>query len=717
MSTNRVMNPYDYFPDFNKGRPIHNGQIFVGQVGLDPEVPANQKDVTFLDACDCPVGQILMQPIRTSSGGVPIYNGSPIRLFVEGSYSLKVNDRNGVQVYYSRDVTNGIPITSDQIGTDFDQIPLNTDIVYPAANVTALRALTGITVGQSFYLEGHTNAGLGAGSLLATKAVTSEIDDNGLLFIVDGIVIERIGALSVSFEDFGALEGLESSTSIESAVNSGVPVRTHKRSTPYIISRELVVAPNDIRGQQTLLSFTSVSAERGFVFSTSSGLTFNGFLCSTTGTVDQFVSGGAGSGILLERNVFDHAGCIAAMASNVGGVHFDNISSAIFRKNICKNGWRDQGFDAGNVGGNNLFRSIDITNSGQKSVKFVDNEFDTVWSAAYVSNTNVLHFRRNEVNNTADTAFFDRCTGSVTKVKRFVDNTFVDIGKAAIKTLDTNNNNDLVWGENAIIRGNTIDNWGLYVASECILAGRGFTTSYIRTAVKAKGLKLIDNECTQSTAGDTFTALRLVNIDDVEMRGNTFAPIDVLGNEQIISNWCSNLKSSGDTWTLNGHLLLSFGHEGSFKLSGATVVSSRALEIEQDTLTVTQRFQISDCYVEATEAVPTGNVYGVRVISIPADFVLSLTGNTFKPNITFEDSNTVNSFNLVGLPFAAKQVIDNNIIEFTDQVAMQKMIAGDILNPVYFRGLPGAARLNGLSPIEYKGSTNAAGDVFTLTQT
>jgi hypothetical protein len=96
-------------------------------------------------------------------------------------------------------------LTASTIGTDFDQVPLNTDIVYPVANVAALRALTGVSIGQSFYLEGHTDAGIGGGHLLCAKAQTIETDNNGTLFIVDGFVIERPEGTLVTPQMFGAI--------------------------------------------------------------------------------------------------------------------------------------------------------------------------------------------------------------------------------------------------------------------------------------------------------------------------------------------------------------------------------------------------------------------------------------------------------------------------------------------------------------------------------
>lgn len=115
MSKNIVEIPYDYYPNFNKDGPLYNGKIFIGKVNTDPEIIANQKPVTYQDSCDCVVETPIIQPIRTSSGGVPIYNNSPVRLFVEGSYSMKVLDKGGNLIYYVPDTTNGVPVTVDQL--------------------------------------------------------------------------------------------------------------------------------------------------------------------------------------------------------------------------------------------------------------------------------------------------------------------------------------------------------------------------------------------------------------------------------------------------------------------------------------------------------------------------------------------------------------------------------------------------------------------------
>lgn len=103
--------PLEYFPDPNRGRPIYNGQIFVGEPDLDPEILANRKAIVARqeDGTDIPMSPA-QQPVRTGKGGVPEYNGATVQILVEGNYSIKVLDRTGAQEYYWPNVFDGQPI-------------------------------------------------------------------------------------------------------------------------------------------------------------------------------------------------------------------------------------------------------------------------------------------------------------------------------------------------------------------------------------------------------------------------------------------------------------------------------------------------------------------------------------------------------------------------------------------------------------------------------
>ncbi len=115
MADNIVTIPYSYFPDFSVGRPLFNASIWVGQPELNPgDIPTNQKPIKLRTGDGTEV--TVSQPVNTGSGGVINYNGSPATIIVDGAYSIRVDNNQGSQIYYSKNVTNGSPITIDSIG-------------------------------------------------------------------------------------------------------------------------------------------------------------------------------------------------------------------------------------------------------------------------------------------------------------------------------------------------------------------------------------------------------------------------------------------------------------------------------------------------------------------------------------------------------------------------------------------------------------------------
>lgn len=107
---NEVRPPYTYYPDPTRGRPVFNGFIYVGIEDRDPEIPSNQIQVRAIQENGLAVN--ISQPIRTGAGGVPLVNGSPVQLQVEGEYSIKVLDHLGSQVYYAPSLIGGLRPTT-----------------------------------------------------------------------------------------------------------------------------------------------------------------------------------------------------------------------------------------------------------------------------------------------------------------------------------------------------------------------------------------------------------------------------------------------------------------------------------------------------------------------------------------------------------------------------------------------------------------------------
>ncbi len=156
--------PVPYIGDFGKGRPIFNGQIYVGVVDLDPEIPANQKQIVGIQENGTEVN--LPQPVETSPGGYPTYNGAPIRLSVDGAYSLKILDRKGEQEYYFSNVHQGAPLTLYDTG-------------FVSTYDTLSEAINGqyLTDGQVLNLKERTLGG--GGSAVWDVTLTAEVTVNG----------------------------------------------------------------------------------------------------------------------------------------------------------------------------------------------------------------------------------------------------------------------------------------------------------------------------------------------------------------------------------------------------------------------------------------------------------------------------------------------------------------------------------------------------------
>jgi hypothetical protein len=93
MSALSIQPPYPAFAGAD-GQPLEDGFINVGVVNLNP---ITNPIAAFFDAAlTIPAAQ----PIRTS-GGYPVYQGTPARFYVGSDYSIQVQNKNGSVVYTS----------------------------------------------------------------------------------------------------------------------------------------------------------------------------------------------------------------------------------------------------------------------------------------------------------------------------------------------------------------------------------------------------------------------------------------------------------------------------------------------------------------------------------------------------------------------------------------------------------------------------------------
>jgi len=85
--------PYPAFADAD-GQPLDDGYILIGTANLNPIT--NPIAVFFDEALTISA----VQPIRTS-GGYPVYQGTPARIYTASDYSIQVQNKNGTVVYTS----------------------------------------------------------------------------------------------------------------------------------------------------------------------------------------------------------------------------------------------------------------------------------------------------------------------------------------------------------------------------------------------------------------------------------------------------------------------------------------------------------------------------------------------------------------------------------------------------------------------------------------
>jgi hypothetical protein len=139
-----VESPYPLFTD-DDGVALEDGYIYIGTANLDPV--ANPINVYFNQGLTL----LASQPIRTS-GGYPVYNGSPARLFVNSDYSIRVLDKTGSLVFSAETISEsgaGDIVTTTGTQSLSNKTLVSVVLGTPASgtltNCTGLPVSTGVT--------------------------------------------------------------------------------------------------------------------------------------------------------------------------------------------------------------------------------------------------------------------------------------------------------------------------------------------------------------------------------------------------------------------------------------------------------------------------------------------------------------------------------------------------------------------------------------------
>jgi hypothetical protein len=132
--------PFPAFADAD-GQPLDDGYIFIGAVNLNP---ITNPIVAFFDSA---LTITAVQPIRTS-GGYPVYQGTPTRFYVGSDYSIQVQNKNGTVVYTS---LNGNAFFDSLVNVVVNATGTGTQTIFPVSFVPSLIYINGLYQNQNTY--------------------------------------------------------------------------------------------------------------------------------------------------------------------------------------------------------------------------------------------------------------------------------------------------------------------------------------------------------------------------------------------------------------------------------------------------------------------------------------------------------------------------------------------------------------------------------------
>ena len=138
MSALSVEPPYPAFADAG-GQPLDDGYIWIGTVNLNP---ITNPIVAYWDSA---LTITAVQPIRTS-GGYPVYQGTPSRIYTASDYSIQVQNKNATVVYTSLNgnAFGGGVATANATGT-------GSQTIFPVGSPPSAIYINGVYQNQNTY--------------------------------------------------------------------------------------------------------------------------------------------------------------------------------------------------------------------------------------------------------------------------------------------------------------------------------------------------------------------------------------------------------------------------------------------------------------------------------------------------------------------------------------------------------------------------------------
>jgi hypothetical protein len=144
MSALLVEPPYPAFADAD-GQPLNDGYIWVGTANLNP---ITNPIAVYWDSSHTISA---VQPIRTS-GGYPVYQGTPARIYTASDYSIQVQNKNGTVVYTSLNdnAAGGGSVASNATGN-------GTQTIFSVASAPSAIYINGVYQNQNTYSFANGN--------------------------------------------------------------------------------------------------------------------------------------------------------------------------------------------------------------------------------------------------------------------------------------------------------------------------------------------------------------------------------------------------------------------------------------------------------------------------------------------------------------------------------------------------------------------------------
>jgi len=505
----------------------------------------------------------------------------------------------------------------------------------------------------------------------------------------------------VSVKDFGAVgDGVTDDTvAIQAAATYGKSVYFPAGS--YRVTDSVLFSINQlVYGEGNNSIIIPVLADTKAAFTISSGCKVSCLSFKPSGISPMCIDATSKTELSVSQCTFDlgdFTGVVGTTLVSASSrcINFFYCSDVSIRYNSFNNGWNDQTYDASTAyEGNNVFRTINVENLGEFNVDISFNSFNMAWTPIYCSNTNAVNISNNHIDTTADTGIFERCTAGITSNKKINHNTLIDIGKAGIKILDSNNLTAL--GHRGEVIGNIIDGHGLKLSNSAILSANNFdfgvSNVYLRAGVADRAVGLIISGNVIKSDDASSTAFQVANIDKIVISDNIIYHPNLTVTSTYLQ-WCSSAIIANNTIDVGLDQLEFYSCED-ITIDTNKVKCSAFMKFTLAGLTDTV-YTVTNNFIDNLDTLSVNPTYGLNVV-LNSGTVASMiiTGNTIKTTIPFQDGNQTTSKNIAGLGTAATSdstILDNNLVIFTDGTKKQKVMFGDILNPVYYLGSQGSS--------------------------